>query len=52
MVQKGFDGVDKRFDRIDQRLEKIEKFLLEDHRRRIIMLEEKVKRLEDLLVVK
>lgn len=52
MVQKGFDGVDKRFDRIDQRLDRIEKFLLEEHRRRILVLEEKVKRLEDLFAVK
>lgn len=65
MIAKGFEGtaqkvdmdrqfgeVNQRLDRVDERLEHIEKFLLEDHRRRIEKLEDQMKELRDLLAVK
>lgn len=51
-VDPYFVAIQKDFQRIDERFDKIEKFLLEDHRRRIEFLEKKVERLEDLLAVK
>ena len=63
MIGEGFHGVDEKIGGIDRKLESmrsefnerfdtIEKFLLEDHRRRIGKLEEKVHKLEDLLAIK
>ena len=63
MIGEGFHGVDEkftdlrnginqRFDQVDERLEHIEKFLLEDHRRRIEKLEDQVKELRDALAIK
>lgn len=51
-IQKDFQNVYVRLDKIDGRLDNIEKFLLEDHRRRIEKLEGKVEKLEDLLAMK
>ena len=51
-IQKDFNSVYQRLDKMDGRLESIEKFLLEDHRRRIGKLEQKVEKLEDLLAMK
>jgi hypothetical protein len=51
MVKKGFDetakqiDVDKRFDKIEARLDRIENILLKNH-------EERIKRLENALVIK
>ena len=63
MIGEGFHGVDEkfasmrgemnqRFDQIDERLEHIEKFLLEDHRRRIEKLEIQVQELREALAMK
>lgn len=58
MIARGFEGtaqkvdMDREFGEVKERLERIEKFLLEDHRRRIEKLEVQVKELRDLLAVK
>ena len=63
IIGEGFHGVDEkftslsgemnqRFDKVDERLEHIEKFLLEEHRRRIEKLEDQVKELRDALAMK
>ena len=58
MIAKGFEGtaqkidMDREFGEVKERLDRIEKFLLEDHRRRIEKLEVQVKELRDLLAVK
>jgi hypothetical protein len=58
MVAKGFvetakmTEVNLRFDKIDGRLDKIEKLILADHKLRIERLEDEVKYLKELLVIK
>ena len=62
MVQKGFDEVtghmarkdevNERFDQVEVRLDRIEKFLLEEHRRRIERLEVEMKEVRDALAMK
>jgi len=47
-----FDEVDKQFAEVNGRLDRIEKFLLEDHRRRIEKLEEQIKEVRDALAMK
>jgi hypothetical protein len=50
MVAKGFEETAKaaevstRFDKVEERLDRIEKFLLEEHRRRIERLENEMKK--------
>jgi archaellum component FlaC len=58
-MNERFDGVDQRFDIVDNRLgaiegrlDKIEKLILADHKRRIEKLEDEVKDLKGLLLIK
>ena len=58
MVQKGFEDtakkieVNARFDTIEKRLDRIEKFLLEEHRRRIEKLEDQMQEVRNALALK
>ena len=65
MVQKGFDetakkidmdarfdGVQERFNAVEMRLDRIEKFLLEEHRRRIEKLEDQMQEVRNALALK
>lgn len=58
MVQKGFEDtakkidMDARFDVVEKRLDRIEKFLLEEHRRRIEKLEDQMQEVRDALNIK
>lgn len=58
MVQKGFEDtakahvVEAEFRAVNERLDRIEKFLLEEHRRRIERLEGDVRILKDALNIK
>lgn len=51
-IQNDFASTHEQLDRIDKRLDHIEKFLLEEHRRRIEKLEDQVKNLWDALAIK
>lgn len=58
MVQKGFEDtakkidMDDRFNAVEMRLDRIEKFLLEEHRRRIEKLEDQMQEVRDALNIK
>ncbi len=44
--------MDKRFDAVEERLDRIEKLILADHKMRIERLEEQMKDLKSLLLIK
>ena len=58
MGQKGFEETAKRidmnsrFDLVESRLDRIEKFLLEEHRRRIEKLEDQMQEVRNALAMK
>ncbi|TSC56290.1 MAG: hypothetical protein Greene071421_255 [Parcubacteria group bacterium Greene0714_21] len=58
MVAKGFEEtakaqvVEAEFRVVNERLDRIEKFLLEEHRRRIERLEDQVKEIRETLAMK
>ena len=58
MVQKGFEDtakahiVEAEFRAVNERLDRIEKFLLEEHRRRIEKLEDQMQEVRDALNIK
>lgn len=58
MVQKGFEetakkvDMDARFNAVEMRLDRIEKFLLEEHRRRIEKLEDQMQEVRNALAMK
>lgn len=52
MVKRGFDAVDLRFDKVDERFSRIEKLILVSYNRRIERLEEEVRDIKNLFVIK
>ncbi|HEX9722307.1 MAG TPA: hypothetical protein VGA53_03500 [Candidatus Paceibacterota bacterium] len=58
MVAKGFEEtakakeVNEHFNKVEERLDRIEKFLLEEHRRRIERLENEMKEVRNALAMK
>ena len=50
-VDQGFKQVEERFNEVDERFDKIERLILEDHRKRIEVIETDLKRLKEALAI-